>query len=102
MRPVREEIFGPVVVVVPFDDEDEGVALANDSEFGLYGYVFSGDSSRAYSVARRMRSGSVGINTVQRNHDLPFGGMKMSGVGRDGGRFGLHAYAELQALVWPG
>jgi acyl-CoA reductase-like NAD-dependent aldehyde dehydrogenase len=102
MKVVQEEIFGPVVVVVPFDDEDEGVALANGTEFGLYDYVFSADTARAMRVARQLRSGNVGINTAQRNHEAPFGGFKMSGVGRDGGSFGLHAYSELQSIVWPG
>jgi acyl-CoA reductase-like NAD-dependent aldehyde dehydrogenase len=102
MRVVQEEIFGPVVVVVPFDDEEEGVALANGTEFGLYDYVFSADTARAMRAAKQLRSGNVGINTVQRNHEAPFGGFKMSGVGRDGGSFGLHAYSELQSIVWPG
>jgi acyl-CoA reductase-like NAD-dependent aldehyde dehydrogenase len=102
MRVVQEEIFGPVVVVVPFDDEDEGVALANGTDFGLYDYVFSRDSARAFRVAKQLRSGNVGINTAQRNHEAPFGGFKLSGVGRDGGSFGLHAYSELQSIVWPG
>jgi acyl-CoA reductase-like NAD-dependent aldehyde dehydrogenase len=102
MTVAQEEIFGPVVVVIPFDDDDEAVALANGTAFGLYDYVFSGDSSRAYAVAQQLRTGNVGINTVQRNHETPFGGFKMSGVGRDGGRFGLHAYSELQSIVWPG
>ena len=102
MRVVQEEIFGPVVVVVPFDDEDEGVALANGTSFGLYDYVFSADTARAMRVAKQLRSGNVGINTVQRNHEAPFGGFKQSGVGRDGGSFGLHAYSELQSIVWPG
>ncbi|CAB4716951.1 unannotated protein [freshwater metagenome] len=53
-------------------------------------------------MARRLRSGNVGINTMQRNNEAPFGGFKQSGVGRDGGRFGLHAYSELQSIVWPG
>ena len=101
MKPVQEEIFGPVVVVVPFDDEEEGIALANGTEFGLYDYVWSGDAGRAYRVARRLRSGNVGVNTVARNHETPFGGFKMSGVGRDGGSFGLHAYSEMQSIVWP-
>jgi len=102
MRVVQEEIFGPVVVVVPFDDEDEGVAFANGTSFGLYDYVFSADTARAMRVAKQLRSGNVGINTVQRNHEAPFGGFKQSGVGRDGGSFGLHAYSELQSIVWPG
>ena len=101
MTPVREELFGPVVVVVPFDDEDEAVAIANDSDYGLYSYVFSADTARAWGVAQRLRSGNVGINTLQRNHEAPFGGFKRSGVGRDGGDFGLHAYSEMQSIVWP-
>jgi phenylacetaldehyde dehydrogenase len=102
MRAVQEEIFGPVIVAVPFDDEDEGIAIANGTEFGLYDYVFSKDTSRAMRVSRRMRAGNVGINTVQRNQETPFGGTKHSGIGRDGGSFGLHAYTELQSVVWPG
>ncbi|MGC5566903.1 aldehyde dehydrogenase family protein [Streptomyces sp. FR-108] len=102
MRVVREEIFGPVVVVVPFDDEEEAVALADDSDYGLIDYVWSGDVSRAFRVAGRLRSGGVGINTVGRNMEAPFGGFKQSGVGRDVGSYALHAYAELQSLVWPG
>jgi acyl-CoA reductase-like NAD-dependent aldehyde dehydrogenase len=102
MRVAREEIFGPVVVVETFDDDDEAIDLANNSDFGLYDYVFSGDSARGMRVARRLRAGNVGINTIQRNHETPFGGTKLSGVGRDGGSFGLHAYSELQSIVWPG
>jgi phenylacetaldehyde dehydrogenase len=100
MAVAREEVFGPVVVVLPFDDEDEAVALANSSEFGLYDYVFSRDTARAYAVAGRLRSGNVGVNTAQRHPETPFGGFKQSGVNRDGGSYGLHAYSELQALVW--
>ncbi|MEU6143221.1 aldehyde dehydrogenase family protein [Streptomyces sp. NPDC047081] len=102
MRVTREEIFGPVVVVVPFDEEDEGVALANDSDYGLIDYVWSGDVARAFRVARRLRAGGVGVNTVGRNMEAPFGGFKKSGVGRDVGSYALHAYGEVQAIVWPG
>ena len=102
MTPVQEEIFGPVIVVVPFDDDEEGLAIANGTDFGLYDYVFSKNTERAFRLARRMRSGNVGINTAQRNHDTPFGGFKMSGVGRDGGDFGMLAYTEMQSIVWPG
>jgi acyl-CoA reductase-like NAD-dependent aldehyde dehydrogenase len=101
MNAVRNEIFGPVVAVVPFDDEEEGIAISNDSDYGLYDYVYSGDAARAYRVARRLQAGNVGINTAQRNHETPFGGYKMSGVGRDGGTFGLQAYTELKSIVWP-
>ncbi|HVC71621.1 MAG TPA: aldehyde dehydrogenase family protein [Acidimicrobiales bacterium] len=96
----REEIFGPVVVVVAFDEEEEGISIANDSDFGLYDYVFSGDTARAFRVAKLLRAGHVGINSAQRNHEAPFGGFKMSGVGRDGGDYGLEAYSEMQAIIW--
>jgi len=102
MAVARQEIFGPVLVVIPFDDEAEAVAIANDSDFGLYDYVFSGDTARAFEVAQQLRAGHVGINTAQRNHEAPFGGFKMSGVGRDGGDYGLEAYSELQSIVWTG
>ncbi|MBT2489070.1 aldehyde dehydrogenase family protein [Streptomyces sp. ISL-96] len=101
MRVVREEIFGPVVVVVPFDgDEEEAVALANDSDYGLIDYVWSGDVARAFRIARRLRAGGVGVNTIGRNMEAPFGGFKKSGVGRDVGSYALHAYSETQAIVW--
>ncbi|MFF4078755.1 aldehyde dehydrogenase family protein [Streptomyces sp. NPDC001777] len=102
MRVVREEIFGPVVVVVPFDDEEEGIALANDSDYGLIDYVWSGDVARAFRIARQLCAGGVGVNTVGRNMEAPFGGFKKSGVGRDVGSYALHAYGELQSIVWPG
>lgn len=101
MTVVRDELFGPVVVVLAFDDEDEAVALANDSIFGLISYVWSADTSRANRVARQIRSGQVILNTVARNLEAPFGGFKMSGIGRDCGSFAMHAYSELQAIVWP-
>jgi acyl-CoA reductase-like NAD-dependent aldehyde dehydrogenase len=101
-RIVQEEVFGPVVVALAFDDEDEGVALANGTEFGLNDYVFTGDSARGLRVARQLRSGSVAINTAQQSPEAPFGGFKQSGVGRDRGVFALHAYGELQSIVWPG
>jgi acyl-CoA reductase-like NAD-dependent aldehyde dehydrogenase len=102
MRVVREEIFGPVVVVLPFDDEEEAIALADDSDYGLIDYVWSGDVARAFRVARRLRAGGVGVNTVGRNMEAPFGGFRKSGVGRDVGSYALHAYSETQAIVWPG
>ncbi|GAA2061396.1 aldehyde dehydrogenase family protein [Streptomyces albiaxialis] len=100
MTVAREELFGPVVVALPFEDDDEAVRIANGTPYGLYDYVFSGDAGRAWRLAGRLRSGNVGINTVQRHPETPFGGFKESGVGRDGGSFGLHAYSELQSIVW--
>ncbi|MGW5638276.1 aldehyde dehydrogenase family protein [Streptomyces sp. NPDC003832] len=102
MAVAREEIFGPVVTVIPFDDEEEGIALANDSDYGLIDYVWSADVARAFRVARRLRAGGVGVNTVGRNMEAPFGGFKKSGVGRDVGSYALHAYSEVQSIVWPG
>ncbi|GHH07252.1 aldehyde dehydrogenase family protein [Streptomyces lanatus] len=102
MTVAREEIFGPVVCVIPFDEEEEGIALANDTDYGLIDYVWSGDIARAFRVARRLRAGGVGVNTVGRNMEAPFGGFKRSGVGRDVGSYALHAYSEVQAIVWPG
>jgi acyl-CoA reductase-like NAD-dependent aldehyde dehydrogenase len=101
MTAAREEIFGPVIVAIPFDDVDEGIAIANDSPYGLYDYVFSADGAKAYEVAKQLQAGHVGINTAQRNHEAPFGGWKMSGVGRDGGDFGLYAYTEMQSVIYP-
>jgi len=95
------EFFGPVVVVLTFDDEDEALEIANGTPYGLYDYVYTADTARGYRVARQLRTGLVGVNTTQRNFETPFGGFKMSGVGRDGGVFGLHAYSELQSIVWP-
>lgn len=102
MTIAREEVFGPVITVIPFDTEDEAIAIANDSPYGLYNYVFSEDSGKAMAVAKLLRSGNVGINTLQRNHEAAFGGFKYSGVGRDGGSWGLHAYSEMQSIVWKG
>jgi len=98
----REEAFAPIVVAMPFDDEEEAVALANDSDYGLFGYVYTRDGARGMRVAQRLRTGCVGVNTVQPHHEGAFGGFKHSGVGRDRGVFGLHAYAELQSITWPG
>jgi phenylacetaldehyde dehydrogenase len=96
-----EEVFGPVVGVIAFDDEDEAVEIANSTQYGLYDYVYSANTVRALDVAKRLRAGGVGINTIQRNGEAPFGGFKLSGVGRDGGSFALHAYSELQGIVYP-
>lgn len=100
MTIAREEIFGPVLTAIPFQDEAEAVRIANDSDFGLYGYVWSGDPVRAMRVARAMRTGTVQINGSPPNPDAPFGGYKRSGHGRDGGRFGLDAYSELKYVGW--
>ena len=100
MTIAREEIFGPVITAIRFRDEAEAIQIANDSEFGLYGYVWTGDTSRGLRVARAMRTGTVQINGSPPNPDAPFGGFKMSGIGRDGGRFALATYSELKYVGW--
>jgi aldehyde dehydrogenase (NAD+) len=101
MRVAREEIFGPVLVMMPFDGEDEAVALANDTPFGLAAYLSTGDPERAERVARRLRAGSVHVNDAPSRYGTPFGGMKHSGNGREGGLFGLEDYLEIKALLLP-
>ena len=100
MHVVREEIFGPVVVVVPHDGDDEAVQIANDSDYGLFSYVYAGDYARAYAIGQQLDSGSVALNSITPHAEAPFGGYKMSGIGRDRGRWGLLAYSELQAVSW--
>ena len=95
----QEEIFGPVLSIIPFDDEDHAVALANDSSYGLSGGVWSRDEARALRIARRLRTGQVDINGGSRfNHLAPFGGYKRSGNGREMGRHGLEEYLETKSL----
>jgi aldehyde dehydrogenase (NAD+) len=99
MRIAREEIFGPVLVMMPFKDEDEAVALANECAFGLSGYVSSGDLERARRVARALRTGMVHLNGATTDLTAPFGGYKQSGNGREWGRFGLEDFLEVKAIM---
>jgi aldehyde dehydrogenase (NAD+) len=98
MRIAREEVFGPVLVILPFDTEDEAIAIANDTEYGLAAYVQTGSASRAARVAARLRAGTVSINGNGTGYGSPFGGYKRSGNGREGGRFGLDEYLEIKVL----
>jgi len=100
MAVAREEIFGPVITAIPFRDDADAIAIANDSDYGLYGYVWSGDTARGLRVARALRTGTVQINGGPMNPDAPFGGYKQSGIGRDGGRYGLNSYSELKYIGW--
>ncbi len=102
MTIAQEEIFGPVLVVIPFEDEDDAVRIANDSKYGLSGGVFSGSLERSLAVARRIRTGGLSINGgAPYGPDLPFGGFKHSGVGRQNGVAGFDQYLELKSLAWP-
>ena len=98
MTIAREEIFGPVLVMIPFGDEAEAIAIANDSPYGLAGYVQSGDLARARRVARHIRAGSVHINGAGQGYGAPFGGYKQSGNGREWGRFGLQDFLEYKIV----
>jgi acyl-CoA reductase-like NAD-dependent aldehyde dehydrogenase len=97
----REEIFGPVLVVMPADSEDDAVRIANDSDYGLSGGVWSSDEQRALAVARRLRTGQVAVNGGRFNVRAPFGGYRQSGVGRELGEHGLAEYFELTSLQLP-
>ena len=102
MTIAREEIFGPVLSIIPFDTEDEAVEIANDTPYGLTNYVQSQDGDKRMRVARRLRSGMVEMNGTSRAAGSPFGGMKASGNGREGGVFGLEDFLEVKAVSgWP-
>lgn len=102
MQIAQEEIFGPVVAVIPYDDVDEAVAIANDSSYGLSGTVWSADAAAATAVARRVRTGTLSINGFVLDFNCPFGGFKSSGMGRELGVEGLQAYLELKTISMPG
>jgi acyl-CoA reductase-like NAD-dependent aldehyde dehydrogenase len=99
MKIAREEIFGPVLSVIPYRDDEDAIRIANDSDYGLSGSVWTADGPRGLAVARRVRSGSFGINQpYSMDPAAPFGGVKASGVGRELGREGLEAYVDLKAI----
>ena len=101
MRVAREEIFGPVLVLIPFDDESDAVAIANDSEYGLAGSVWTANVDRGLDVARRVRTGVYTVNGFMMEFGSPFGGFKASGVGRELGPEGLRAYLEPKQVNLP-
>ncbi|BBY78111.1 aldehyde dehydrogenase [Mycolicibacterium parafortuitum] len=102
MTIAQEEIFGPVLAVIPYDDEDDAVQIANDSVYGLAGNVMSGSLERSLSVARRLRAGFIGLNgTAGYGADTPFGGYKDSGVGRQNGIVGFGQYTEIKSVAYP-
>ncbi len=98
----QEEIFGPVLTVTAFDDDDDAVRIANDSRYGLSGMITSGDLDRAKAVAARIRTGTVGLNGgIWYGADAPFGGYKQSGIGRQCGIEGLEIFTETKTVGWP-
>jgi betaine-aldehyde dehydrogenase len=99
MTIAQEEIFGPVLSILPYDTEDEAVDIANDTVYGLAGGVWSGDPERAMRVARRMRTGQVDVNGGKYNPLAPFGGYKHSGIGRELGMFGLEEYFQIKSIA---
>ncbi|MGB3602268.1 aldehyde dehydrogenase [Gordonia sp. (in: high G+C Gram-positive bacteria)] len=98
MRIAQEEVFGPVISIITYRDEDEAVAIANDSQFGLAGAVFSADADHAYNIAKRIRTGTVNVNGGVIDFTIPFGGYKQSGVGREGGPEGLEEFFETKTV----
>jgi aldehyde dehydrogenase (NAD+) len=99
MTIAREEIFGPVLCILPYDTEDEAVAIANDTPYGLAAYVWSEDNVRARRVGGRIRAGQVALNGASGDMQTPFGGFKMSGNGREYGEFGLRDFLEVKAVI---
>ncbi|KQY32864.1 aldehyde dehydrogenase family protein [Rhizobium sp. Root483D2] len=101
MRIAREEVFGPVLAIMPFETEEEAIEIANDTNYGLAAYVQTGDPKRAERVAARLRAGMVHINGGPHRYGSPFGGYKQSGNGREGGRFGLEDFLEVKTVHRP-
>ena len=99
MRIAREEIFGPVLSVIPYGDDEDAIRIADDSDYGLSGSVWTDDLDRGLAVARSVRTGSFGLNQpYSMDPAAPFGGMKASGIGRELGSEGLDGYLELKAI----
>jgi len=98
-RIAQEEIFGPVLCLIPAEDEEDAIRIANESNYGLNGAVMTGDAQAAYDVARRVRTGVVGQNGMRMEFGMPFGGFKQSGIGREGGEEGLWPYVETKTIL---
>jgi aldehyde dehydrogenase (NAD+) len=99
MTIAREEIFGPVLVMIPYSDIDEAIEIANDTDYGLSGYVYGASTEDAMAVARRMRTGMVHLNGAANDIAAPFGGYKQSGNGREWGAHGIEDFLEVKAVM---
>ncbi len=99
MRIAREEVFGPVLAIIPFEDEEDAITIANDTPYGLAAYIETLDAERAKRVAGKLRAGQIHINGNDCEYGSPFGGYKMSGLGREGGRYGLEDFLEIKAVA---
>ncbi len=99
MTIAREEIFGPVLCILKYETEEEAIDIANDTPYGLAGYVQSGDADHAKAVARKIRAGQISINGGRRGPAAPFGGFKTSGNGREHGLAGMHECLETKAII---
>ncbi|HEX4862690.1 MAG TPA: aldehyde dehydrogenase family protein, partial [Acidimicrobiales bacterium] len=98
MTIAQEEIFGPVLSMIPYDTDDEAVEIANNTQYGLAGGVWAGSKERAEQVARRLQTGQVEVNGGAFNPNAPFGGYKQSGIGREYGRYGLEEFLQVKSL----
>ena len=99
MRIAKEEIFGPVLSIIPFDNEEEAIKITNDTEYGLGNYLQTEDSEKAKRVSKKLRSGIVYVNHKPADSGTPFGGYRQSGNGREGGNWGLHEYLEVKTIT---
>jgi acyl-CoA reductase-like NAD-dependent aldehyde dehydrogenase len=101
-RIAQDEIFGPVLCLIPAEDEQDAIRIANESNYGLNGSVLTTDPDAAYRIARQIHTGAVGQNGMRMDFTLPFGGFKQSGIGRDGGEDGLWPFLETKTILLDG
>jgi acyl-CoA reductase-like NAD-dependent aldehyde dehydrogenase len=101
MRVAREEVFGPVTVLIPYDEVDQAVDIANDTDYGLAASVYTNNSELAMDLARRIRSGTVGVNIAGMSLGQPFGGVKKSGWGRECGAEGIIEFTDIKQMLLP-
>ena len=99
MRIAKEEIFGPVLSIIPFENEEEAIKITNDTEYGLGNYLQTEDKEKAKRVSKKLRAGIIYVNNKPADSGTPFGGYRQSGNGREGGTWGLHEYLEVKTIT---